>query len=350
MRSDAQFSASLFAHKLCLSDILLGRFSRGRDFGGKMLSRAKAVGKPKNKSGGKKDGGSDGIKIKEALFHLFSESQYHISSHRKNVHALLNLQRTWCKVESEAAAAAKGFDSVEEAMAHQEEEFFLAFVAALGVVLGAKRMDESVGRLMRFVVGFIVFSAEKTDDAAAVVGGESSGTVASRFIENLMLFALEGVDVKEKLVRARLCQVIVACVNSVDELSDAVWQVFRAKMMERLFDKEAVVRVQAVHAMARLQALPLTEDESSSAGLEILDVFMDLLQHDPSAEVRKTVLGQIDVTPRSLGVIRARRRDVDPKIRRSFYAAKLGEIDIHNLTIEQRDQVLRSGLTDRYAL
>ena len=75
---------------------------------------------------------------------------------------------------------------------------------------------------------------------------------------------------------------------------------------------------------------------------------MDLLQHDPSAEVRRTVLGQIDVTPRSLAVVLARRRDVDPKIRRFFYTNKLAEIDIHNLTIEQRDQVLRSGLTDRY--
>lgn len=169
-------------------------------------------------------------------------------------------------------------------------------------------------------------------------------TVTSRFIENLMLYALEGVDAKEKSVRARLCQLLVACVNSVDELGDHVWSAFRGKMVERLFDREAVVRVHAVHAMARLQALPIDGEEG---GLEVLDIFMDLLQHDPAYEVRRAVLAQIDVTTRSLPIVLARRRDVDARLRRAFYTEKLGEIDMRRLSVEQRDAVLRAGLTDR---
>ena len=76
-----------------------------------------------------------------------------------------------------------------------------------------------------------------------------------RFIENLMLYLLENLDAKDRNVRLRLCQVLVACVNGVDELSDSVWMLFRVKMVERLFDKEPSIRVQAVHATARLQVL-----------------------------------------------------------------------------------------------
>lgn len=159
-----------------------------------------------------------------------------------------------------------------------------------------------------------------------------------------MLYCLEGVDAKEKSVRSRLCQVIVACVNSIDELSDHVWETFRVKMIERLFDREAIVRVHAVNAMARLQSLPITEE---AGGLSILDVFMDLLQHDPSSEVRRAVLNQIDVCEKSLNTILARKRDQDPKIRKAFYASKLSEIDIRTLSVQQRDEVLRTGLTDR---
>lgn len=261
--------------------------------------------------------------LRQAVFALFAESQHHISSHRKNVHALRNLHLDVCGAGGDAG---------------REELFFMTFLQCLNTILGVRRNEEAVGRMMRFVVGFVVLSAEK--DEAAAAGGSS---VTARFIENLMLYALEGIDAREKTVRARLCQVIVACVNSVDELSDHVWEAFRGKMIERLFDKEAAVRVHAVHAMARLQSLPIGE----AGGLEVLDIFMDLVQHDPAAEVRRTVLQQIDVNEKSLPTILARKRDHDPRIRRAFYATKLAELDIRTLTIQQRDAVLRAGLTDR---
>jgi condensin complex subunit 3 len=116
-------------------------------------------------------------------------------------------------------------------------------------------------------------------------------------------------------------------------------------MTERLFDKEAIVRVQAIHAMARLQSLPV--DDSSD--FTILDIFIDLLQHDPSADVRKAALLQVDVTPKSLPFILERLRDVDSVIRRLFFSKKMAEIDVLSLSIQQRDEILRAGLMDREA-
>lgn len=190
---------------------------------------------------------------------------------------------------------------------------------------------------MRFLVGFIVRSAEgtSTDSQAAAF--------VERFVEGLMSHVLEHLDSKEKLVRSRLCQVMVACLNGVQELTDEIWKVFRIKMTERLFDKEAIVRIHAIHSMARLQGLPVEEDSE----LSILDIFIDLMQHDPSFDVRKAALLQIDVNPKSLPFILERRRDVDIGIRKLFYSKKMQEIDVLSLTIQQRDDILNSGLTDR---
>lgn len=126
-------------------------------------------------------------------------------------------------------------------------------------------------------------------------------------------------------------------------LSDDVWSVFRVKMTERLFDKEASVRVHAIHAMSRLQGLVLAEE----GGLEVIDILLDLLAHDPSVEVRRVALSQIDVTPKSLPTILERRHDLDNGIRRMFYAEKMKEIDLKMLTIQQRDDILQAGLSDR---
>jgi hypothetical protein len=84
--------------------------------------------------------------MKQAVFDLFTESQHHISSHRKNVHALRQHHLEWC---------GRGGD------AEKEEAFFLVFLQCLNIVLSVKRKEEAVSRVIRFIVGFVVLSAEK---------------------------------------------------------------------------------------------------------------------------------------------------------------------------------------------
>jgi hypothetical protein len=89
--------------------------------------------------------GIDEFEMKRTIYTLFTESQHHISSHRKNVHQLRQLHLQWCQ----------GGD------AEQEELFFLTFLQCLNVILAVRKNEEVVGRMMRYVVGFVVFSAEK---------------------------------------------------------------------------------------------------------------------------------------------------------------------------------------------
>lgn len=261
----------------------------------------------------------------EKVCDIFNSAQHSAAGHRKLIQTLLNVHR----------------DCANNGGAEGERGFFMSLVHCMNVMLSVRRSEEVVTRCVRFLVGFIVLSAEK--DETSVLGGPSPTT---RLIENLMLYALEGVDSKERWVRVRLGQLMVACVNSVDELSDNVWAAFREKMTERLFDKEAAVRVQAVHAMSRLQGLSLPEDQDGG-DLSVLDIFLELLAHDPSADVRKAVLGHIEVNERTMESILLRRRDVDVSVRKCFYERKMAQIDVRTLSISQRDAILRSGLRDR---
>lgn len=263
---------------------------------------------------------------------VFNEAQHSASTHRQNVH---QLRRLLGRCSGEAAL---------------EEQFFVSTVQCLLVVLGLKRTDEIANRLMRFFAGFIVHLAGLVQGQHQADSGIREG--GERFLENLMLYSLEHLDVRDKMLRMRFAQILVACMAGLEEMSDTVWCVFRRAMTERLFDKEACVRVQAVHAMSRLQQLALSEaddgSQDASAGLTIKNIFLDLLQHDPAVEVRRAVLAAVDVDADTLHFILSRCRDADASIRRFFYSNKVAEIDLARLTAEQRDTVIKAGLSDRY--
>jgi len=74
---------------------------------------------------------------------------------------------------------------------------------------------------------------------------------------------------------------------------------------------------------------------------------MDLLRHDTSVEVRKAVLKEIDITEESLPVILERAHDVDVGIRKMLFSLRLRDIDFGQLSIDQREEILKFGLGDR---
>jgi hypothetical protein len=66
------------------------------------------------------------------------------------------------------------------------------------------------------------------------------------------------------------------------------------------------------------------------------------------SEVRRAVLFQLDPNPTTLPAILRRARDVDPVNRRLVFHSSLAEFpSFRVLTPEQRDQVVRRGLSDR---
>lgn len=251
----------------------------------------------------------------------FSDSQHHSSSHRKNVHTLIKLQQQ-CASQGEEG----------------ERHFFLSFLHCLHHVLSVRKNEDLSNKMMRFVCGFLVRLCQQ----------HSNEPSAMRFVENALLYALDNIDAKDKYVRSRLAQIVVAGVSAVEEVGDGVWQLLQVKMVERLYDKEAMVRVHAIHALSRLQSL-LVNIKSSDGPVKksIHELMISVLLKDPSSEVRKAALTQIDILPDTIDFVLTRARDVDPTIRKLFFTRKMREIDIYGLSLEQRDFILKSGLTDR---
>ena len=157
-------------------------------------------------------------------------------------------------------------------------------------------------------------------------------------MEFLIKYLLEGLDSKEKFVRARLCQLLACCSNNVEEISNELYMNYRMKMSERLLDKEWTVRVQAVYAISRFQG-------DSTTG--VADAFLELLQYDPSADVRKAILISLEPCESNFHGILQRLRDVDPVIRRLVYRQKLPEYAFATISDEDKEWILHNGFAER---
>ena len=125
-----------------------------------------------------------------------------------------------------------------------------------------------------------------------------------------------------------------ACID--DDLFNKIYD----GMMERLKDKVAEVRSQAVIALQRLQD---PKDEECP----IIRAYLFHLAHDPNNVVRITIVRCIVATRLTLPHILERTRDTDEHVRRVAYKFLAEKVHIKSLTIEQREGVLGRGLGDR---
>lgn len=151
--------------------------------------------------------------------------------------------------------------------------------------------------------------------------------------------------------------------------SEDTYNVLRDSLVERLCDKEPLIRSHAVMALSKLVG---SEDPSEIQPGEqtILEVLLDVLCHDPAAcvihvlvplydtfilcrpvysEVRRATLLQIPLTLSTISAVLSRTRDTDALTRKLVYSAVLQPKLSHprQLTIAQREQVVKYGLGDR---
>lgn len=121
----------------------------------------------------------------------------------------------------------------------------------------------------------------------------------------------------------------------------------RKSLIDRVSDKETFVRSISVVGLSRLLA---SEDPSDlPAGPTIPEVLSYTMRYDSSAEVRRTALLHLPVTPDNLPMILSRSRDVDPIIRKLLYSSVLATKTVHPraLSISQRERLVKHGLGDR---
>ncbi|KAG0297693.1 hypothetical protein BGZ98_000478 [Dissophora globulifera] len=301
-------------------------------------SSSKSSGGSGSKSGNSKSRKANAIDtLRTVVPSIFQESQKTSANHRKNAIMLRKIQEQCAEI-----AADKG-----------EEAFNKEFIRNLNVVLAIKKKEPAADRVIQFVSSFILCTREKDMEAEqANEDEEGAEGISSRFVEYLMHHLLKGVRVKEKQVRLRSCQLIALSTNSLGAMDDDLYTQLKESLLERVRDKEAAVRVQAVFALSKLQGgdeeeegetAPTVQDEDN-----VVMKLVDLMQHDPSADVRRSALFNIEQTKVTLPFILERARDTDAYNRRSVFSKPMEELsDFRVLSIGDRERLLRYGLSDR---
>lgn len=178
-------------------------------------------------------------------------------------------------------------------------------------------------------------------------------TPSTRLTSHILSILLPLLASKEKVVRYRATQLVAHIINSLDSVDDDSYHLIRVGLLKRVRDKEPMIRVQAVLGLGRLAGNEGEEDQDDAdsdnddaSGL--LDKLLEVLQNDPSAEVRRALLLNLPLAPKTLPFLLERARDVDSVTRRALYSRLLPALgDFRHLSLSMREKLLRWGLRDR---
>ncbi|KAL2015987.1 hypothetical protein VTK56DRAFT_4476 [Thermocarpiscus australiensis] len=279
---------------------------------------------------------------------VFREAQRTTASHRKLVVTLRKIQEACCYEPTTAKkSAASDFD---------EADFNAEFVRCVLRVMPIKKSEGVGEKTIRFIGLFLRHAVDKDNQAMGEVDEDASTmpeTPGTRLTAYLMETVLPLLTAKDKFVRYRSTQLISHIINSLDAIDDDLFQKLRSGLLKRIRDKEAMVRAQAVLGLGRLagnqvEAEPNSDDSDDDGSSGLLEKLLEVLQNDPSADVRRSLLVNLPILPNTLPFLLERARDQDAATRRAVYSRLLPALgDFRHLSLSMREKLLRWGLRDR---
>ncbi|KAG7448853.1 ARM repeat-containing protein [Guyanagaster necrorhizus] len=271
--------------------------------------------------------------LHELLSVRFDEIQDSLANHRKNCVGLYKLH-----VQAGKSTAPK-LDG--------EVAFEDIFIGMLSRVLAVKK-GPAADRVVRFVGTYVKhIHAKVLEDVEKKGKTVNDDTLAARFTTHILRWLLEGFLAKNKVVRGRTVQIVSEMIAHIGDVDEDTYDILRDGLIERICDKEPPIRS---HAVAALSKLAGTEDPDELRADErtILELLLDAVTYDPSAEVRRAALVNLPIAPQCMKTILTRTRDTDPVTRKLVYSTALPKLgDPRKLTIAQREDVVRTGLGDR---
>ncbi len=285
---------------------------------------------------------------------IFADSQKSTSGHRKLVVRLRKIQEACCYLPTQSKKLRLG--TSENC---GEEDFNAEVTRSVIRVLGVKKTEPVADRVVRFL-GLFLKSANEKDVAIFEADNNVEETQSvpetptSRLTFAVLSMLIPVLSAKEKTVRFRATQIVSHVVNSLDSIDDELYHLIRQGLIKRIRDKEPTIRIQAVMGLGRLagnETEDNQEDEDSDddmAASGLLEKLLDVLQNDTSAEVRRSLLLNLPLTPATLPYLLERARDLDGPTRRALYARLLPTLgDFRHLSLSMREKLLRWGLRDR---
>ncbi|KAF9641430.1 Armadillo-like helical [Lasiodiplodia theobromae] len=285
--------------------------------------------------------------LREQICRIFGDAQRTTATQRKLVVQLRKIQEACCyePVKPKKQQSNEDFG---------EEEFNAEVGRCMLRILPVKKSEPVGDRIIRFLALFLKHSSDK-DNQIAQEANPDETTIPSTPSSRLTTHVLSGVvpllTAKDKVVRFRSTQIISHILNTVDSIDDELFPLIRLGLLKRLQDKEAQVRVQAILGLGRLADGDEEEDEDSDdedSAKGLLVRLLNVLQNDPAAEVRRSLLLNLPLTPSTLPYLLERARDLDPATRRVLYSRLLPACgDFRHLSLTHREKLLRWGLRDR---
>ncbi|KAH6624532.1 condensin subunit-like protein [Chaetomium sp. MPI-SDFR-AT-0129] len=296
---------------------------------------------------------------------VFRDAQRTTATHRKLAVTLRKIQEACCyeptsvRKPSGGAGAGGGSASIAD---FDEDDFNAEFTRCALRVMPIKKSEGVGEKTVRFIGLFLRHAVDKDNEVAGEVDEDASTmpeTPGTRLTTQLMETALPLLAGKDKFVRYRATQLISHIINSLDAIDDDLFQKLRAGLLKRIRDKEAMVRAQAVLGLGRLAGNQMEaeegedSDESDSDGRDagsagLLERLLEVLQNDPSADVRRSLLVNLPILPSTLPFLLERARDQDAATRRAVYSRLLPALgDFRHLSLSMREKLLRWGLRDR---
>lgn len=240
-----------------------------------------------------------------------------------------------------------------------EEDFNREVKRCVIRILPVKKSEPVGDRVVRFLGTFLSVAASKDNEIAQADEDLEEGvlpeTPTSRLATEILKTTMMAMKTKAKEIRYRATQITSHIINSLDTLDDSLFHQLRQELLKRIHDKEASVRLQAVYGLGRLAAeVEEDEDDQDSdsdedlGGKTVLNKLLNVLQNDPSAEVRRNLLLNLPLTKEVLPFLLERARDADATTRKALYGRLLPALgDFRHLSLTHREKLLRWGLRDR---
>ncbi|KAK0554460.1 chromosome condensation complex Condensin, subunit G [Tilletia horrida] len=261
----------------------------------------------------------DTTALNAAIASHFNDAQHSLASHRKQIASL-------AKVHAKIA--------VTEEMAG-ERAFSAGFLACLDTVLDSRSGLTNADRILKFAASYAAYvqnqQQKHTDgDDSMDPDDEEESNLAVRFISALIRHLLKGLVAHAKLVRLRSIQTIVLLIETLSSLDDELYTSIQDALLLRIRDKEPNIRAQAIVGLTKMAGTEEDDDEDDFDGggiaQEVQGMLMDIVQHDPSAETRRSALFNLNPTPATLPIILTRLHDIDATNRRCVYLGSLALI------------------------
>ncbi|KAG8407632.1 chromosome condensation complex Condensin, subunit G [Metarhizium acridum] len=279
---------------------------------------------------------------------VFRDAQRTTATHRKLAVNLRKIHESCCYEPAKPTnAPSNEFD---------EAAFNKEFVRCVLRIMPVKKSENVGEKCVRFVGFYLRHSNDKDNEILGDVEGDTSlmpETPSTRLTSEILEEVLPLMTAKDKFVRYRSTQLISQIINSLDAIDDDLFQKLRHGLLKRIRDKEAMVRSQAVLGLGRLagnqaEGCTNSEDSDNDQGTDLLGKLLEVMQNDPSADVRRSLLVNLPILPNTLPFLLERARDQDAATRRAVYSRLLPALgDFRHLSLSMREKLLRWGLRDR---